>query len=111
MNRFEVRLTRQAEEQLRGIAWHIAVVLKNPDAAETLMDSFDELLENLSVNPEKWFLVDEEPWRTEGVRKTNIGNYLVYFWIDVENAAVQVTGIVHSSRDQDKYLKQMILEE
>ncbi len=41
LNRFEVRLTKQAEEQLRGIAWHIAVVLKNPDAAETLMDSFD----------------------------------------------------------------------
>lgn len=34
MNVFEVKLTRQAEEQIREIAWHIAVELRNPDAAE-----------------------------------------------------------------------------
>ncbi|WP_026669340.1 type II toxin-antitoxin system RelE/ParE family toxin [Butyrivibrio sp. AE3006] len=110
MNVFEVRLTTQAEEQLRNIARYIAIVLNNPDAAESFIDLVDEKINSLSVNPEKYFFVDEEPWRTEEVRKVNVGNYLVYFWIDIENAAVQVTGIVHSSCNQEDFLKQMIID-
>ena len=40
MNIFEVNITRQAEEQMRTIAWHIAVELHNPDAAENLINDF-----------------------------------------------------------------------
>ncbi len=40
MNVFTSKLTRQAEEQMRDIAWHIAVELDNPDAAENLLDDF-----------------------------------------------------------------------
>lgn len=52
-------------------------------------------------------LIDEEPWRSEEVRWKKIKNYLIYFWIDMENAAVQITGVVHSARDQKKFLGQM----
>ena len=34
MNVFEVRTTHQAEDQMREIAWHIAVELHNPGTAE-----------------------------------------------------------------------------
>lgn len=63
MNVFEVKLTRQAEEQIREIAWGIAVECQNPDAANNLMD--------------------------------------------VENAAVQVTGVCYEKRDQKKFLNRM----
>ena len=57
MNVFEVRLTTQAEEQLRNIARYIAIVLNNPDAAENFIDLVDEKINSLSVNPEKFFLL------------------------------------------------------
>ena len=107
MNIFDVKPTRQAEAQMREIAWHIAVELHNPDAAENLMDDFGEAFIKLGKNPEKHSFVDDEPWRSEGVRKTKVKHFLVYFWIDVENAAVQITGVVYEKRDQKKFLKQM----
>ena len=109
MNVFEVRLTRQAEEQLRGIAIYIAVELKNPDASTELMDDLEEELTRLGKNPEKYRLVDEQPWRDEGVRWTKVKNFNVYFWVDIENAAVHVTGICYEKRDMKKFLDNMKL--
>ncbi len=108
MNVYTVKLTRQAEEQMREIAWYITVELSNPDAADSLMEKLDNLLEKIGINPEKYPLVDEEPWGLEGVRWTKIGHYLVYFWIDIENGAVQITGMVHEKRDQKRFLDEML---
>ena len=47
MNVYEVKSTRQAEEQIREIAWYIAVELKNPDAAQNLMDVFADAIGKL----------------------------------------------------------------
>lgn len=107
MNVFNVKSTRQAEEQLREIAWGIAVECQNPDAAENLMDVFLDEIGKLGRNPEKHRLVEEEPWRSKEVRWKKVKHYLVYFWIDVENAAVQVTGVCYEKRDQKKFLSRM----
>lgn len=105
MNVYEVRVTTQAQEQIRDIAYYIAVTLHAPDAAQAMVDDLDEVFETISQNPERQFLVEEEPWHSEGVRKIKVKNYLVYFWIDVENAAVQVIGVCYAKRDQTKFLK------
>lgn len=110
MNRYSVMITAQAEEQIREIAYHIAVNLNAPDAAENLIDELYETFDQLGTNPERQFLVDEEPWRSKGVRKILVKHYLVYFWINAENATVQVTGVCYEKRDQIKFLKQIILE-
>lgn len=107
MNIFDVKPTRQAEAQMREIVWHIAVELHNPDAAENLIDDFGKVFDNLRKNPEKHPPVDEEPWRSEGIRKTRMKHFLIYFWIDVENAAVQITGVVYERREQKEFLKRM----
>ena len=107
MNVYTVKLTRQAEEQLSEIAWYITVVLCNPDAADSLMEKLDTQLDKIGTNPDRYPLVDEEPWRSECVRWTTVGHYLVYFWTDIENAAVQITGVVYEKRDQKRFLDKM----
>lgn len=109
MNVFEVKATTQAEEQIREIAYHISVTLQAPDAAAAMLDDLDEAFETISKNPERQFLVEEEPWHSEGVRKIKVKSYLVYFWIDIEHAAVQVTGVCYAKRDQKKFLSKMDL--
>ena len=96
MNVFEVIFTPQAEEQLEGIAHHIAVDLCNRIAAEEFVDNIIEQSLKLSLNPEKYRLIDEEPWGSRGVRKIK--------WIDIENATVWIIGVVFAKRDQKKFL-------
>mgnify|MGYP002727067627 FL=1 len=110
MNEYEVRVTRQALEQIKEIVHYISNDLMAPDAAHNLLDKMKAEITKLSSFPKKLDLIDEEPWRTEGVRKIVVKNFLIYYWVDDENNRVQVTAVIYSRRDQTKQLSNMDME-
>lgn len=92
---------------MREIAHYISYDLMAPEAADNLLDDLKASILKLSVLPKKYPLIEEEPWRSEGVRKIVVKNFLVYYWIDEEYNKVQVTAVIYSKRDQIKQLKNM----
>lgn len=86
MNEYEVRVTRQALEQMKEIVHYISNDLMAPDAADNLLDKMKAEITKLSSFPKKHALIDEEPWRTEGVRKIVAKNFLIYYWVDDERS-------------------------
>ena len=109
MNEYEVRVTRQALEQIKEIVHYISNDLMALDAAHNLLDKMKAEITKLSSFPKKHDL-NEEPWRTEGVRKIVVKNFLIYYWVDDENNRVQVTAVIYSRRDQTKQLSNMDME-
>ena len=105
-----VKITTQAEEQLQAIVKYIACELKVPKAALHLLDEIERSISSLSQFPQRVALTEEEPWRSAGIHKMPVKNFLVYFWIDEENRKVQVTAIIYGRRDQIKQLSQMDME-
>lgn len=79
MNEYEVRVTRQALEQIKEIVHYISTDLMVLDAAHNLLDKIKAEITKLSSFPKKHALIDEEPWRTEGVRKIVIKNFKDYY--------------------------------
>lgn len=77
MNEHEVRVTRQALEQIKEIVHYISNDLMAPDAAHNLLDKMKAEITKLSSFPKKHDLIDEEPWRTEGVRKVVIPSIII----------------------------------
>ena len=77
MNEYEVRVTRQALEQIKEIVHYISNDLMVPDAAHNLLDKMKAEITKLSSFPKKHDLIDEEPWRTEGVRKVVIPSIII----------------------------------
>ena len=57
--------------------------------------------------PERIKLTEEEPWRTEGVRRMRVKNYYIYFWIDDYNHRVQITSVIYVACDQITQLELM----
>ena len=110
MNNYCIIVTPQAEEQIRDIAYYIAVDIQEPGAAEVFVDELQETFQTISSNPERQFLVEDEPWHSEGIRKIKVRNYMVYFWIDIENASVKIIGVCYSKRDLTRFLKGLSLE-
>lgn len=106
-DKYEIKVTRQALEQMRKIAHYISYDLMAPEAADNLLDDLKASILKLSVLPKKYPLIEEEPWRSECVRKIVVKNFLVYYWIDEEYNKVQVTAVIYSKRDQIKQLKNM----
>ena len=109
-NEYEVKVTRQALEQMRAIVHYISYDLMAPEAAENLLNDLKSAIMKLAVLPKKHSLIDEEPWRSEGVRKIVVKNFLVYYWVDDEYNKVQVTAVIYSKRDQIKQLKNMDMQ-
>jgi len=105
-----VKVTEQAQEQMREIARYIAFELKAPDAALHMLDSLETAIASLARMPNSIALTEEEPWHSIGIHKKIVRNFLVYFWIDEDTRKVQVTAVVYGRRDQVQQLSQMRME-
>ena len=55
-------------------------------------------------------MIEEEPWRTEGIRKMVVQKFLIYYWVDDDNSRVQVTAVIYGRRDQIRQLANMDME-
>lgn len=109
-NTYTIKITTQAEEQLQEIVKYIASELKAPKAALRLLNEMERSISTLSQFPQRVALTEEEPWRTCGVRKMPVKNFLIYFWIDAENSKVQITAVIYDKREQLKQLSKMDME-
>lgn len=56
-------------------------------------------------------MIDEEPWRAEGIRKIVVNKFIVYYWIDKDKKKVQVTAVIYEKRDQIEQLKNMLMHD
>ena len=110
MKEYTVRITRQAREHLQEIKRYISIVLLAPDTANNTIITLKKEIKSLSVMPRRIKLTEEEPWKSEGVRKMRVKNYYVYFWIDEENYRVQVIAVIYVARDQKEQLQLVKLE-
>lgn len=105
-----VKITVQAEEQLHEIIKYITSELKAPKAAKCLLDEIEHSISSLAQFPQRVTLTEEEPWRTYGIHKMPVKNFLIYFWVYEENSKVQVTAVIYGKRGQLKQLSQMDIE-
>ena len=102
-----VKISTQAQQQMREIAYYITLELKNPEDALHLLDTLENAIMSLEIMPQRIPLVDEQPWRDEGIHKMPVANFLVYFWVDEERAKVQVIAVMYEKRDQVKQLRKI----
>lgn len=107
MNEYKVNVTAQALGQMKAIIRYISEELCAPRAAEHLLGEWKTVISGLSGFPKRNGLVEEEPWRTEGIRRVVVKNFLVYYWVDDENFRVQVTAVIYNKRDQIRQLEKL----
>ena len=74
------------------------------------MDTLEASFVSLTQFPQRVALVEEEPWRNNGIHRLPVKNFLVYFWIDEDNVNVQVIAVIYDKRDQLYHLSQMDIE-
>ena len=97
---YTIKITSQAYDNLREITKYIAHNLYAPDAAATLLDKIYKKADTLAYMPERIAPIEEEPWRSEGIRRMSVDNFYIYFWVDKNNMLVQIIAVIYSRRDQ-----------
>ena len=101
---FEVKITEQAEEDLRGIFEYIAYEIKSPESAAGQLDRLEERILALETMPDRYRVYAEEPWYSRGLRVMPVDNYLVFYITDCEAQTVNIIRVMYGGRDIDTQL-------
>lgn len=102
MKQYVVRITDRAMADMEEIYNYIAIQLQALENAMGQYNRIAEVIEGLSVFPERVKLVESEPERIMGLRQLVIDNYSVFYVI--EDIDVIVTRVLYTAMDISRRL-------
>ena len=101
-----IHITTTAERDIIRAADHIEFNLKNPTAADHLLDAATEQINSLADLPEKFRLVDDPVLASWGIRFLIVNNYLAFYTIDKEKQTVIVVRFLYQKSNWNVILRQ-----
>ncbi|OFV69054.1 type II toxin-antitoxin system RelE/ParE family toxin [Acetobacterium wieringae] len=87
---YEVYITAAAERDILRATDHIEFVLKNPKAADDLLDEAEAQINALAEFPNKFKLVDDPVLASWGIHFVIVNGYLAFYVISEEIHRVTV---------------------
>lgn len=96
---YSVIVDSTAEKDLYGIVTYISETLLEPSIAQRIYFSIKQQVLSLSSMPLRYALIDEEPYRSMGVRKIPIENYTAFYIVDEAHLTVHVFRILYNRRE------------
>lgn len=103
---YRLHITKRAERDLVGAADYIEFTLKNPTAADELLDLAEERFNNLISFPKIHPVVDDPFLSSLNIRFVVIGNYLGFYTI--VDDTIYIVRFLFGRRDWIAILKQGI---
>jgi plasmid stabilization system protein ParE len=103
---YNIHITAAAERDLLRAADHIEFVLKNPKAADDLLDEAEKQINSLSDFPKKCRLVDDPVLASWGIRFVIVNGYLAFYVISEEEHAVIVVRFLFQKSNWNAILRQ-----
>ena len=101
---YEVKMTGQAELDLRGVYEYIAFELQAPENASGQLDRLEEQILSLDTMPERYRKYEKEPWKSRGLRVLPVDNYVVLYIPDSDKKVVTILRVMYAGRDIDNQL-------
>lgn len=103
---YRIHITSAAERDLNRAADHIEFILKNPEAADDLLDEAEKQINSLSEFPEKSRLVDDPVLSSWGIRFAIVKGYLAFYTISEEEQLVIIVRFLFQKSDWNSILRQ-----
>ena len=103
---YHVHITHRAEHDLNRALDYIEFSLKNPQAADSLLDEADRVLNSLSQMPERYALPGDKLLAAWGIRFVQIKKYLAFYVIAKETQTVHVIRFLYGKSDWRPILRQ-----
>lgn len=102
---YVLHITPTAERDMNHAADYIEFTLKNPQAADRLLDEAEEQIGSLSQFPRRHPLVEDKILASWGVHFIQVHNYLAFYAISEEANRVIVIRFLYAKRDWLSILK------
>ena len=104
MKIWNVTVAPEFGEDIRSIHAYVSGTLLEPVVAKNLIDRILKAVGELSTFPLRNPVYEKEPWKSRGLRKMKVGNYLVFYLIDEKSNTVVVLHVFYAGRNLDECL-------
>jgi plasmid stabilization system protein ParE len=102
---YTINITDLAEEDILATVRYISNALKNPIAANNLLDEIERHEKILEETPNIYPFVKDEYLSEKGVKYVGIKNYLLFYTVDEDNKKVNALRFLYGRRDWKNILK------
>ena len=102
---YTIHITASAERDMVNASDYIEFVLKNPQAADELLDEAEVKINELSEFPEKFQMVDDPVLATWGIRFVVVKNYLAFYIIAEKQKIVHVVRFLYQKSNWSAILR------
>lgn len=103
---YNIHITATAERDMINASDYIEFVLKNPKAADDLLDEAELKINSLSDFPEKFKLVDDPVLASWGVRFVVVNGYLAFYIISEKNRQITIVRFLFQKSNWITILRQ-----
>ena len=94
---YQYHFTKKAETDLDEILSYISIELSNPDAAASFLKDLQTVLTSICSVPKIGRIVENEFLPDKEIRKSLVGNYVLYYLPDTEEKSIYVLRILYCS--------------
>lgn len=108
---YQIHITKIAERDLNRAVDHIEFALKNPQAADRLLDDAEREIMSLATMPERYALVDDPLLAAWGIRFVQIKNYLAFYMVSKETQTVHIIRFLYGKSDWVSILRNNFIPE
>ena len=103
-NKYKLKITPVAENDLDEIYYYISNSLLAPIPAQNLMDKIENSFKMLCDFPYKSELSKHELLRQKGYRKMIVDNYVAMYLVDEQSKVVIIARVFYGAMDYEKYI-------
>ena len=104
---YQYHFTKKAEADLDEILSYISVELSNPEAAASFLKDLLTVIASICSVPKIGSIVENEFLPDKEIRKSLVGNYVLYYLPDTEEKSIYVLRILYSRRNLDELVREI----
>ena len=107
MSEWNVKLSPEFKQEVRDIYSYIANTLLVPETALKQIDRILKAVESLDEMPQRNPLYEREPWKTRGLRKLVVDNFVVFYLINEKQKDVVILHVFYGGRNITELLEEL----
>jgi len=97
--RYEVKISGKAKEDLRNIITYINETLNEPTIAKKYAKVIKERIKSLEYFPQRYVIIDDKKLMDLTIRRLIIKNYIVFYRINENKKIVTIERIIYGKND------------
>ena len=104
---YQYHFTKKAEADLEEILSYISIELSNPEAAASFLKDLLAVLDSICSVPKIGRIVENEFLPDREIRKSLVGNYVLYYLPDAAEMTIYILRILYGRRNLDELVREI----